>query len=95
MIKVICKGKLKPDVDVQEYLALTRKVVTESRKEKGCKMYTYYQDVNDPAILTTIEEWEDEEAIRQHNKSEHIVKMVPELRKMRESTVINVYREIE
>ena len=95
MIRVVCKGKLKPGVEVEEYLSLAREVVVETRKEKGCIMYTYHQDINDPSILTTIEEWEDEEAIKQHNKSEHVLKIVPELRKLRESTEINNYREVK
>ncbi|WP_342433709.1 putative quinol monooxygenase [Neobacillus sp. FSL H8-0543] len=94
MIRVVCKGKLKPDANIEKYLSLAKEVVQETRKEKGCIMYTYHQDINDPFILTTIEEWEDEEALQQHNQSEHIKRMVPELRKMRESTEINIYREI-
>lgn len=95
MIKVICKGKLKTDVNIEEYLLLAKKVVAETRKEKGCIMYTYYQDIQDPFILTTIEEWEDEDAIKLHNQSEHIVTIVPELRRMRESTEINIYKEVK
>lgn len=94
MIRVVCKGKLKPNVKVEDYLSLAREVVVETRKEKGCIMYTYHQDINDPSILTTIEEWENEEAIQLHNKSEHVMKIVPELRKMRESTEINHYKEV-
>ena len=62
MIRVVCKGKLKPDADIEEYLSLAREVVLETRKEKGCRMYTYHQDINDLTILTTIEEWENDSA---------------------------------
>lgn len=94
MIRVVCKGKLKPEANIEKYISLAREVVLETRKEKGCIMYTYHQDIQDPSILTTIEEWEDEEALQQHNQSEHIRRTVPELRKMRESTELNIYREI-
>ena len=94
MIRVVCKGKLKPEANIEEYISLAREVVLETRKEKGCIMYTYHQDIQDPSILTTIEEWENEEALQQHNQSEHIRRTVPELRKMRESTELNIYREI-
>jgi quinol monooxygenase YgiN len=40
MIRVVCKAKLKSGVNVEEYLILAREVVTETRKEKGCIMYT-------------------------------------------------------
>lgn len=95
MIRVVCKAKLKQDTPVEEYLKSAREVVAETRKEKGCMMYTLHQDLQDPLIFTTIEEWVDEEAINQHNQSEHIRKLVPELRKLRESTEINLYKEIE
>ncbi len=94
MIRVVCKAKLKPGVNVEEYLNVARKVVEETRKEEGCIMYTLNEDVNDPSIMTNIEEWENLDALDQHNKSEHIRKLVPELRKMRESTEINVYKEV-
>ncbi|WP_338449507.1 putative quinol monooxygenase [Niallia oryzisoli] len=94
MIRVVCKGKLKPGANVEEYLSLARQVVAETRKEQGCKMYTYHQDINDPSIITTIEEWDDEEAIKEHNQSGHVLKIVPKLREMRESTEINLYREV-
>ncbi|WP_338472298.1 putative quinol monooxygenase [Niallia sp. XMNu-256] len=95
IIRVVCKAKLKSDVKVEEYLKIAREVVLETRKEKGCIMYTLHEDINDPSILTTIEEWTDEDSLNQHNKSEHIIKMVPELRKKRESTEINIYKEIK
>jgi quinol monooxygenase YgiN len=95
MIRVVCKAKLKSDVNLEEYLIVAREVVSETRKEKGCIMYTLHEDINDPSILTTIEEWMDEESINQHNKSEHCRKLVPELRKLRESTEINLYREVK
>ena len=56
MIKVVCKAKLKPGVKVEEYLIIAREVVSETRKEKGCITYTLYEDINDPTILTTLEE---------------------------------------
>ena len=34
MIKVVCKGKLKPGVKVEEYLIMAREVVSETQKKK-------------------------------------------------------------
>jgi quinol monooxygenase YgiN len=42
-----------------------------------------------------LEEWVDEEALKQHNKTEHVRRIVPGLRELRESTEINIYREVE
>lgn len=93
MIKVVCKIKLKPEVSVEEYIALSQEVVTETRKERGCITYTLNQDINDPSIISMLEEWEDEEALNEHNKSKHVIEIVPELRKLRESTELNLYKE--
>ena len=95
MIRVVCKAKLISGVKIEEYLILAREVISKTRKEKGCIMYTLHEDINDPTIFTMIEEWADEEALNQHNKSEHVLKIVPELRKLRESTEINMYREVK
>ena len=95
MIKVVCKAKLKPDVKMEEYLKIAREVISETRKEEGCITYTLHEDINDPTIVTMLEEWVSEEALNLHNQSEHVLKLVPELRKRRESTEINLYREVE
>ncbi|MEH7073837.1 putative quinol monooxygenase [Neobacillus drentensis] len=80
---------------MEEYLQLAREVISETRKEKGFIKYTLHEDINDPTILTMLEEWVDEEALNLHNKSKHVMKIVPEHRKLRESTEINLYREVE
>lgn len=95
MIKVVCKMKLKTGVKLEEYLVMAREVISESRKEKGCISYTVNEDINDPTILTMLEEWVDEEALKHHNVTEHVIKIVPMLRKLRESTEINIYREVK
>jgi quinol monooxygenase YgiN len=94
MIKVVAKAKLKPDVNIEAYLKLAKEVIIETRKEKGCISYVLFQDTQDPFILTMLEKWVDEDAIKQHDQSEHVMRIVPELRKMRESTEINRYKEL-
>lgn len=94
MIKVVCKIKLKPEVSVEEYLAIAKEVITETRKEKGCITYTMNQDMNDPSIISMLEEWEDEESLNHHNHTKHVIEIVPELKKLRESTELNLYREL-
>ncbi|WP_010283707.1 putative quinol monooxygenase [Bacillus timonensis] len=94
MIKVVCKIKLKPEVSVEEYISIASEVITETRKEKGCITYTLNQDINDPSIISMLEEWEDEETLNQHNQSKHVLEIVPELKKLRESTELNLYKEL-
>lgn len=93
MIKIVFKGKLKPGVK-EEYLKLITELVTETRKEEGCISYTLYEDINDPLILTIIEGWKDEEAINIHNNSAHFLKIVPQLRNLREYGEMNLYKEV-
>ncbi len=95
MIRIVAKGKLKPEVKVEEYVTLAKELAVETNKEKGCISYVLHEDINDTSIVTMIEEWVDEEAIEQHNNSEHVLKIVPELRKLREGVEINLYREIK
>ena len=95
MIKIVAKGQLKPNVKVEDYLKFARELAIETNKEKGCLSYVVHQEINDPSIVTMIEEWVDEEAITQHNNSEHVLKIVPELKKLRESVEINLYREVK
>lgn len=93
MVKIVFKGKLKPGVK-EEYLKLITELVTETRKEEGCISYMLYEDINDPLILTIIEEWKDEEAINIHNNSAHFLKIVPQLRNLREYGEMNLYKEV-
>ncbi len=95
MIIVVFKTKLKSEVKVEEYLNLAQRLVEETRKEEGCLMYTLHEDLNDPSVLMTLEEWENQEALEQHNQSEHVLTIVPELKKMRESQEINIYKEVQ
>ena len=95
MIKIVAKGKLKPNVKVEEYLKIARELAIETNKEEGCLSYVVHEEINDPSIVTMIEEWVDQEAINQHNTSEHVLKIVPELKKLRESVEINLYREVK
>lgn len=93
MIKVVAKYRLKPEVR-EEYLELAKELVEETRKEPGCMKYVLYEDIKEPLVLAMIEEWKDEEAIDAHLESEHMKRIIPALRALRESTEMNLYREI-
>lgn len=93
MIKAVMKSKLKPGVK-EDYLKLIAELVQATRKEEGCIAYALYEDINDPLTLTIIEEWRDQEAIDLHSNTEHFLRIVPELRKMRESGELNFYKEV-
>ncbi|MBP2033979.1 quinol monooxygenase YgiN [Clostridium algifaecis] len=95
MITIVAKNTVNKDY-IHEFIKLTSKLIEESRKENGCKMYHLYQDNNNKNILTFIEKWENEESIRIHNESIHFKKIVPKLNRIQEKdTEVNLYKEIE
>lgn len=93
MIRIVAKYRLKPGVR-EEYLELAKELVEETRKEAGCLAYALYEDIKEPLVLAMLEEWKDEEAIDAHMESEHMKRIIPSLRALRESTEMNLYREI-
>lgn len=78
MITIVAKSKIKQGKK-DEFLALAEELVQESRKEKGCKSYNVYQDINDPDTISFIEVWDNREALKLHNESKHFTSIVPEL----------------
>lgn len=58
-------------------------------------MYNLYQDIDSKNILTFIEGWENEEAIKIHNESAHFKDIVPKLRDMQQDdTEVNLYQTV-
>jgi quinol monooxygenase YgiN len=71
MIKVIAKKRIKPD-QRDAYIARARRLVEDTRqKDAGCIRYELLQDVEDPNVLTFLEEWESEQALRLHGQAPH------------------------
>ena len=94
MITIVSKAEVR-DENIEKYLDLVTELADKSRKEPGCISYSLYTDINCPNILTLIEEWEDRSAIEAHNSSEHFVRIVPQLRTLRESSELNLYTKIK
>ena len=59
----------KRDEALYEY----RHLVEESGKEPGCRNYVVSADFSDPCLLYIFEEWDDEEALEAHRRSDHFV----------------------
>jgi quinol monooxygenase YgiN len=49
-----------------------RKVLESTRREKGCLLYAYGEDVLDPGLMRIVERWEDWDSLAAHGKSAHI-----------------------
>ncbi len=94
MIKIISKNMLK-DGKKDEFIKLTEELIEKTRKEDGCISYKLLEDINNPLILTFVEDWKDEEAIKNHNSSEHFKRIVPQFADLRiGKSDLNIYKEI-
>lgn len=49
-----------------------RKVLEATRKERGCLLYAYGEDVLDPGLIRIVERWEDWDSLAAHGASDHI-----------------------
>ncbi len=94
MIKVVAKYKLKPGTK-DEYLRLARELVLETVQEKGCLYYSIHEDFEDPLILAMLEEWVDKESLDRHNIANCSKEIVKQLKKLRETAEISVYKVID
>lgn len=90
MIIIVAKNHIKKG-KTEEFKALAKELIEESRKETGCISYNLNEDINNKEILTFIEEWKDKEVIAAHNSSEHYKRIVPLLGELREDKEINLY----
>ena len=94
MITIVAKNLIKQGKN-HEFKVLAEKLINESRKEIGNKAYNLYEDLKDSNILTFIEVWENEEAIKLHNISKHFTTIVPKLSELRENkSEINLYKTL-
>ena len=50
-----------------------RKVLEATRKEPGCLLYAYGEDVLDPGLVRIVERWRDWSALGAHGETPHIV----------------------
>jgi quinol monooxygenase YgiN len=81
--------------EIETFINLANELITESKKEAGCREYNLYQDTENKNVLTFIEKWEDEEAIKLHNESAHFTSIVPKLGEMQvKDTEVNLYKQL-
>lgn len=98
MIKVVAKFIVQED-RIEEFKDWTDELIEKTRQEVGNVFYQLYQDVNNPQVLTFIEEWDSQDALGAHMETEHFKKIVPELEKLlieeMEEVEINIYKLVK
>ena len=78
MVKVVSKNTIKKE-KIEEFIALVAGLVEATkRNDEGCIQYDLYQDIENPQILTIIEEWESKEALDKHMQAPHFKEIVPQ-----------------
>lgn len=93
MIKGVARAVVKPQ-HKERFLELAREFVTKNRAEQGNISYNLYIGMEDSCLLTFIEEWESAEALAKHLKSEHFLRLQPQLEKLQQGpTQADVYLE--
>ena len=78
MIKIIARRLVREEC-VEEYLRLTKELVSASQAEPGCITYTLNRCMENPRQFSFIEIWKDQDAIDTHNASGHFTRIVPQL----------------
>ncbi|WP_440954261.1 putative quinol monooxygenase [Methanosarcina sp. Mfa9] len=92
-VKVVAKNRVKPE-KIEEFTDLCKTLVEESLKEEGCIEYGLYQELEEPGLLTMIEEWKDEKSLEEHFNSVHFKKIVPLISKCLEKEAeVNAYEK--
>lgn len=92
-IRVVAKNQVKPE-KVREFTDLCKNLIEETLKEKGCIEYGIYQELENPEILTFLEEWKDENSLNEHLNSRHFKETFPLLSEcVEKETEVNIYRK--
>ncbi len=71
MIIVTGHVRIAPD-QVEGLRPAARRTLETTRKEKGCILYAYGEDVIDPGLIRIVERWEDWPSLEAHGKAPHM-----------------------
>lgn len=61
-----------PPEQAEAMKAAASEVAIATRAEKGCRVYAFWQSVEDPGCFRVYEEWDDGDCLKAHGKSDHI-----------------------
>ena len=87
MIKVLAHFYLK-DGALPQVKALAQELVTETRKEDGCRQYELLQAEENALHLVMQEMWESKAALDAHSASAHFLRIVPQFAELCDKTPV-------
>jgi len=76
-IRVVAKHIVK-DGSKGGLVAILEELVQKTRLENGNISYSLYESLDDPNVVTMLEEWESKEALDAHIKTEHFTRIIPQ-----------------
>jgi quinol monooxygenase YgiN len=78
MLLIIAKNTVKQGT-AEAFKEAAKPLIEGSRAEEGNISYDLFEDVANPNVLTFVERWKDEAAIKMHNASAHFTQAIPKL----------------
>jgi quinol monooxygenase YgiN len=78
MISIAVKFFAKKD-KVNAIIQLFQELVNKTVTEEGCRRYEIHQDTSDETQFILLEEWESQDVLLMHEKSEHFVNLLPKI----------------
>lgn len=70
MIKIVAKHTIKQD-KINDFIAAFKPLIKDTTQtHRGCIHYELFQDMDNPSILTVIEEWENQASLNEHMETE-------------------------
>lgn len=70
---IVIAGTVKVREDRREQaVAAALRLAEATRREPGCIDYRFSSDLADPTVFLIFEEWESEEALAKHFRTEHL-----------------------
>lgn len=93
MIHLTAKCHINP-ANREKFIELAQPLITASRQETGCHAYALYGEINDPSILTFIEQWENQAILDAHTQTPHFLEIFPKLVELQtQDPEVNLYEK--
>jgi quinol monooxygenase YgiN len=78
---VLAIGRVRTDTDRRaELVRIGQRVARASREEPGCISYRVYEDSERENDFVFVEEWQSEDALRQHFGTPHVAELMAAIR---------------
>lgn len=70
MLIVIARARALPEC-MDDLVVAAGDMVASTRTDEGCKSYGFFADITDPAMVVSLEVWDDRAALDAHMTHQH------------------------